>query len=345
MEWLWYNPIADMRGPTFLLFYACASAATIAVCAMLSRQLDWTGSMQPPPLPSTPDPYEIAYLRGGENEVARTAVFALMRSGHLHVIQRGKKSLIERTGPPAPTAALGHFERRAYGWFDHPQESAAVFRQGGLAEKLRRHCADYEQKLRGEKLLTPPEASDRARLVRLLGLAVIAGLGAYKLAIALSRGRTNVIFLILLGAVALVVLFKVCRSPRLSRRGRAHLERLRTAFDRLKGGGQTLTETATMARESADERGPYATPGGLDPALLTLGVFGVAALAGADHDNYTRAFNRSTATADSSGGSASSCGSASSWSDSSSSGGDSGGGDSGGSSCGGGCGGCGGGGE
>jgi hypothetical protein len=121
------------------------------------------------------------------------------------------------------------------------------------------------------------------------------------------------------------------------------------AFDRLKGAGSNLTETADVARESADEHVAHATPGGLDPALLALGVFGVAALAGADHDSYTRAFNRSTATADTSG--SSSCGSASSWSDSSSGGdggggGDSGGGgDGGGSSCGGGCGGCGGGGE
>jgi len=335
MEWLWQNPIADMRGPAFLLFYACVSAATIAVCALVARRLDWTGRMPPPHVPPAPDPYEIAYLRGGENEVARTAVFALMRSGHLRVTEQGKKSLIERTGPPAPAASLGRLERHAYGWFDHPRESAEVFKRGGLAEKVGRHCAEYEQKLRGEKLLTPPEVGERARLVRLLGLAVIAGLGAYKLAVALSRGRTNVIFLILLGAVALIVLFKVCRSPRLSRRGRAHLERLRTAFDRLKGAGTNLTETASVARESADEHGAHATPGGLDPSLLMLGVFGAAALAGADRDNYSRAFNRSTATADTSG--SSSCGSSCGSSDSSS------GGDGGGSSCGGGCGGCGGG--
>jgi len=338
MEWLWQNPIADMRGPAFLLFYACASAATIAACALVSRRLDWTGAMPPPHVPPAPDPYEIAYLRGGENEVARAVVFALMRSGHLRVTQQGKKSLIERTGPPVPAASLGQFERRAYGWFDHPRESAEVFQRGGLAEKLRRHCADYEQKLRGEKLLTPPEVGERARLVRLSGLAVIAGLGAYKLAVALSRGRTNVFFLILLGAVALFVLFKACRSPRLSRRGRAHLERLRTAFDRLKGAGTNLTETAETARESADGHGAHAAPGGLDPALLALGVFGMAALAGADQTNYARAFHHSTAKGDTSGGS--SCGSSCGSSDSSS-----GGGGDGGSSCGGGCGGCGGGGE
>jgi hypothetical protein len=112
---------------------------------------------------------------------------------------------------------------------------------------------------------------------------------------------------------------------------------LRTAFDRLQGAGSNLTETASAARASADEHGAHPMAGGLDPALLALGVFGAAALAGADQANYTRAFNRSTATADASGGS--SCGSSCGSSDSSS------GGDGGGSSCGGGCGGCGGGGE
>lgn len=335
MEWLWQNPIADMSGPAFLFFYACASAATIAACALVARRLDWTGRLPPPQVPPSPDPYEIAYLRGGENEVARAAVFALMRGGYLHVREQGKKSIIERTGKPAPTASLGPFERRAYGWFDHPRESSEVFQDGGLAEKLRLHYAGYEQKLRGENLLTLPEVGERVQLVRLLGVVVIGGLGAYKLAVALSRGRTNVFFLILIGAAAIFLLFKACRSPRLSRRGRAHLERLRTAFDRLKGAGTVLSETAS----TADERGGHSYPGGLDPSLLALGVFGVAALAGADHSNYTRAFSHSTAKADTSG---SSCGSSCGSSDSSS-GGDSSGGDGGGSSCGGGCGGCGGG--
>ena len=42
--------------------------------------------------------------------------------------------------------------------------------------------------------------------IKLLGGIVIAGLGGYKLIVALSKGRTNVSFLILMGLVSLVVL-------------------------------------------------------------------------------------------------------------------------------------------
>ncbi len=45
--------------------------------------------------------------------------------------------------------------------------------------------------------------------VRLAGAAVIVGLGGYKLAVALAKGRHNVGFLIMMGLVALCILFAI----------------------------------------------------------------------------------------------------------------------------------------
>lgn len=332
MEWLWHNFIADMRGPWFLLFYACASAAAVVVCRVVVRQLDWTGRMPPPPVPAAPDPYEIACLRGGENEVTRAAVFALIKDEWLSFSRRGRKIVIERTTPAPARGALGQVERRAFDWFERPRESGEVFKSGGLAEKMRGLCAGYEQALRRDHLLTPPDVRGRVWMVRLAGLAFVVGLGGYKLLVALSKGRTNVGFLVVLCVVACLVMLAATRLPRMSRRGRAHLERLRLAFERLRGGG-----TKAGVYEALSETVPHApTPGvarAVDPSLVALGVFGVGALGAADYENYKAAFKHASADGGSSCGSG--CGS--------SSGGSSDGGGGGcGSSCGGGCGGCGG---
>lgn len=58
------------------------------------------------------------------------------------------------------------------------------------------------------------EADNFGWPVRLAGAAVIVGLGGYKLAIALAKGRHNVGFLILMGLVALCILFFIRSSSR-----------------------------------------------------------------------------------------------------------------------------------
>src|ERR687895_307775 len=98
MDLLMNNPLADMYGPLFLLVYAAAIALTAVACRVLTRRLDWTANMAPPPIPSDPDPHEIAYLRGGENEVTRSVVFALVQKGLLQVRQQGDDFIIERAG-------------------------------------------------------------------------------------------------------------------------------------------------------------------------------------------------------------------------------------------------------
>jgi hypothetical protein len=47
---------------------------------------------------------------------------------------------------------------------------------------------------------------------RLVGAVIIAGLGGYKLVVAISRGRYNVMFLILMGIISLVILVSMCPS-------------------------------------------------------------------------------------------------------------------------------------
>jgi uncharacterized protein (TIGR04222 family) len=321
MEWLSHNPIADMRGPEFLLFYACAIVVTLAWCWWAVRSGDPSAGAPPLPVPSQPDPYEIAYLRGGESEVARLAVFNLIESGYLQSHWAGAKSWVDRREEPPDPEALGEVERETLEWFSGSRPVAALFRASKLPAHLRPACQPYWRRLHSEHLLMPPEVLRQGRLAQSLAGLLILVLGGYKLAIALSRGHTNVGFLILMAVVSQLVLAVACRPARLTRRGRQYLHRLQLAFDRLK------LQVRAPLRDLAAAGPAVAAPA--DPSLLLLvGLFGVPALAGTGYDYYPQLLSPPASSSGCSSGTSSSSCSSSSCSSGSSCGG------------GGGCGGC-----
>ncbi len=62
MDFLLHNPLAEMYGPLFLLFYASVIVVTLATCRFLVHQ-SVSGTVRVPRVPVNPDPYQIAYLR------------------------------------------------------------------------------------------------------------------------------------------------------------------------------------------------------------------------------------------------------------------------------------------
>jgi uncharacterized protein (TIGR04222 family) len=87
MNGLLHNPVADLHSEYLLLFYAMAIGAVILACYKSIRSADRTRRMEPPEIPARLDPYELAYLRGGETEVTRIAVMSLLQRGLLQVIE------------------------------------------------------------------------------------------------------------------------------------------------------------------------------------------------------------------------------------------------------------------
>lgn len=77
MDFLFDNPLANLYGPYFLIFYVSFITCTIIGYRFLRARIDKTAHYAIPPIPVNPDPFEIAYLRGGANELARAAVFSL----------------------------------------------------------------------------------------------------------------------------------------------------------------------------------------------------------------------------------------------------------------------------
>ena len=75
------NPITDFNANQFLLFYLVLILLVAAIGWWRREMADWTADLTPPSVPADLDPYEVAYLRGGENEVARVAIVSLTERG------------------------------------------------------------------------------------------------------------------------------------------------------------------------------------------------------------------------------------------------------------------------
>jgi len=252
MDILLHNFIADMPDPDFLGFYALAIVTTLYFCWILKHVADCSRFLPRPFVPEQPDPYELAYLRNGEEEVARLAVFNLIRQGLLEIVpdpannskqrvQRASLSLEkrDRTGSRkidgSSASQLCSMERCVFDWFAQPRTGLKVA-SNELPSLVKPFCTDYQRHLEEERLLTSSGMKSATQFILLLGVLITAGLGGYKVYITMMKGHHNVSYFILMGIIAILMLIPVCKAPhpRLSARGRKHLDQLQIAFGSLK---------------------------------------------------------------------------------------------------------------
>jgi len=293
----------DLRGPEFLLFYLILGAIVLAALAFSRRLSEPSGTVKA----DLSDPYLIACLRGGKNELLRVSTISLIHRGLLQV----KGSIVGTASSHTSDSVRNPLERELLAHFERPNEAASVFSEFGFAVRAK----EYEHSLETLGLL--PNQWVRANRLRFLALAlfVLWGVAITKIVVAVSRGRTNIEFLIVLAILFGYVAFRL--APRVTLRGEAMLDDLRLLFSGLRS-----RSSATLTAN--------------DVALLAA-VFGVAAIPLVVFP-YTRTLYPKAMDAARQpwgGSSTSSCGATCGSSSC-------GGGGCGGGGCGGGCGGCGG---
>ncbi|HEX9940728.1 MAG TPA: TIGR04222 domain-containing membrane protein [Thermoanaerobaculia bacterium] len=332
------NPL-DMTGPEFLRFYLIYGVAGLALAALLRILWTYVSDATPAGRRWTPgyyphgdEGYGIALLRGGRKAAIRTLLGRLVTSGPLS-LEGGE---LRWSGEEAGLSSLERRATNAVGLIQTVPEAERRIRQA-LAPELARIESDLES----QGLIPTPLQRKGFWLLRILALLAIPGLGLAKLAVALARGKTNVLFLILMLAVYTVAALLLLRPPRLTRAGRRYLAWLRESH-------QGLVRMIEEGRRGEN-------PG---EAALAAGIFGLTALpALALLHGQPQPRRRSAEGSESwgTGGIGADSGGDSGGGDFGGGGGDSGGGDSGGGDggggggdgggggCGGGCGGCGGG--
>jgi uncharacterized protein (TIGR04222 family) len=308
MDWLTDNPIVNMPGPNFLGFYAIVSLIVLLAFNVLVRT-DGTNQRAPPFVPTRPDPYEIAYLRGGVGAVISLAIYSLKRSQTIEMQAGGNVTSVPSLGPPANPLEARVLEELGPG-----ASLGQVLSSRDLRASIFGQCETFRQRLARQDLVMTDAARQKTWGLGIAAAIALGGLAALKIFVAQSHGHKNVGFLFGVAIVAVMALIwsvKVATRSVANRRGRAYLERVKSAY--VSGSGPQASG------------GSYFDPIASAAALLAVGAIGLEALHGTSDEAFAREFVKNSG-----GGASGSC---------SNSGGGCGGGG------GGGCGGCGGGGD
>lgn len=220
-----------MPGPQFLiLFIAICVAVHVSVTVTIAMGESGSHAER-----RIRDPYAIAYLRGDTDESIRVATLALVLRGLLKVstaeFRTVDPSEVDRADVPIEKALLTACRDGA--------SPAQILRNTGVTAAANQY---YNRLM--EAGLIPDETAGRLRQrAVLIGIAVLVTVAAAKIALALSTGHSNILFLVILAAIASMLLFGRL-NERLTRRGRAALSDLRTLFASLKTRTHTLPASA-----------------------------------------------------------------------------------------------------
>jgi len=312
-----------------LTLYLIAIVVALMAPILVSSMLDRSNGRPVPPVPDSPDPFRIAYLRGGENEVVRLLLFDLVRRAYLTIIAddgaKAKDRMISRADDPPVYDELSVLEASLVGFFEVAKRPSEIYRSH-IPALVRRSFESEQDDLVQMNMLIPQAVeskmitADRAAMV--LGCMVGLGLGFVHFDSAAAGIAIAGLFFFGQRKVDRLL----SRRRRISKLGRKYISAIQAAFEDMK---------PKASRPAAnDDR---------DALLLPVGFYGTSVLIGTPYDAYHYLYPYAIMGgcgfgSEFSGG----CGAAGGgWSgDAGFGGGDGGGGDGGG---GGGCGGCGGG--
>jgi uncharacterized protein (TIGR04222 family) len=242
------NPL-DLRGPSFLVFYA-VTAAVVLVTAYLLRR--WFESGPAPSLREV-DPYLVAHLRGGAGAALQVAVLSLLDRGLLRVdgelLVAGADTLQKVRRP---------IEREVLRKFTTSSRAAQVLQ----SSRAREACDGLAAELRQQGLLPGAGAIGLRVLIAVAAVALMEAVGFAKMQVAGARGHHNIGILALL-MIAVPILAWVVMNGRRTTTGNRYLDDLETMFRGLR-----------------ERSGNLRVGGGTNELALLLGVFGAPLLGG-----------------------------------------------------------------
>jgi uncharacterized protein (TIGR04222 family) len=210
-----------ISGPQFLLLYVALCAVTVLGVVLARRRV--LGVPQGAAAPARLDRYEVAYLNGGCELVATTAVSSLLRAGHLASSARRRQRL-RLAGGTAPPAGAHPVEWATYQLVaarpDHPRWALG----GELCRAPA--MAAVRERLQQGGLAPTPEQRARYRATGRWFVPLLA-LGAARVAAGSANGRPVGFLVVLLAATLVAAAVLSVRVPAATALGQRTLATLR----------------------------------------------------------------------------------------------------------------------
>ena len=317
-----------MNGPLFLVLYMCVFAGFFAICLAVRKQIDQDDSDKRLVTDVDPDPFKIAYFRGGVNEVLRLATFELFAKGALKEEKRRLGAVTWELIPEKISFdSVSIFAWETSRFFSKPRSPGEIFRSD-VASSFANNFREWDDWIEKEELQISHEKQLKLNGIAILLAGIFVLIALIKIVAALSNNQHNIGFAIAILIAGTVAILWTCLPRRFNERGRNYLSAIQT----MHGQHRRVSTDAKLPMGTTD-----ASNKSLDAAcmpMMAMGLFGVAALQDSSFDGFRKTYMRS----ESSCGSGASCGSSGA---SCGGGGASCGGGGGGGGCGGGCGGCG----
>jgi uncharacterized protein (TIGR04222 family) len=277
------NPF-DLPGPAFLAFYAVLGIGVNLLLRymILQKEKESSASQR-----ICTDPYKLAALRAGACETLRIALFSLIDRGLLK--SSGTEVVAEQQ---AKDVVRRPVEQSVVGFFSRPRQARDIFSDtAALASG-----GEYLRELASEGLTADMNTFEKRGAAALTALVLLTGVSLTKIGIALSRGRYNILFLVILTLIFVLWTISTWRRERT-------------------GAGDEVLRRARQRFKPLKDRSESIRPGGLtNDASFLAALFGLSALPSAYFPYLATLFPQAVTTSGDSyaggcgGGSSSGCG-------------------------------------
>lgn len=258
--------IFDLSGPEFLVFYSIALVVWSALYIILRNFLESGSELRLRDIQQ--DPYAVAFLRT-EAGAVRVALGALVSRGVIEKLESGRY----KTNPDRARDVRNPLESKLCTIYEaeHPLDGAAT---RGALEKAR---WIYQKMLAEAGALPSREDRVRRQALFIVSIIVFEAIAGVKFAVALERGRHNVLGLVFFMIITPVVFYLIHRKRR-TVRGDQFLKSLRRLFT----PGSTAARAGGVRRQSS--AGAYEPQAGGDAALWMASLHGTSMFPGMSED-------------------------------------------------------------
>jgi len=238
MDSIFENPLARMYGPLFLFFYAFLFA--IAYWFIKNKAFKIAGKVEnenDTVIPLQPDPYEIAYTRGRDREVALLVIYTLIKREYFSLLTNKEKKnvVIKKKKTDAEINALNILERSVFNCLKNELSLKQLVEKAERNEEFIKQCSSLEIHLQQQKIVWSDNERERFKKIRKGIIIFLVCIGLYRTIAAIMHSHFNVIFLLAEMVIGSFMLADISFTRAFTSKGEKVIDNYKNTFKAING--------------------------------------------------------------------------------------------------------------